>query len=239
MVELVADFLSHCQQVINAVRVKSDRVLLFYSGGKDSIVMLDLIAPHFKEVVCVFMYFVKDLEHINRFLRYAQARYPNIRIMQVPHWNLSIIYKEGIYCNANPKIRRFVLKDVLVDVKERTGLKYAFFGMKKADSLNRRVMLGGYELEAINEKTGMVYPLSMWTNTDVKNYIKSKGLPKPIEYTNKKRSQGMGFDIDVFLFLQKNYPDDLQKIFRQFPLSEQLLFEHDYKQLKQTTTTND
>lgn len=192
--------------------------------------MLDLVAPRFKEVVCVFMYFVKDLEHTDKFLRFAKLRYPNVTIMQVPHWNLTHIYKSGFYCEERPEIRLKLLKDIVSDVKERTGLQYSFLGMKMSDSMNRRIMLRGYELQAINEKSGMVYPLSVWSNTDVKNYIKSKGLPRPIEYTNKKRSQGMGLDIDVFLYLRENYPDDLKKIIKAFPLSESILFEYDQKQ---------
>lgn len=203
--------------------------MLFYSGGKDSIVMLDLVAPHFEEVVCVFMYFVKDLEHINKFIRFSQAKYPNVTFIQVPHWNLTHIYREGYFCDPKPQIKKKLLKDTLADAKEKTGLQYSFFGMKKADSLNRRVALGTLELDAISEKSGMVYPLSNWTNTDVKNYIAANRLPKPVEYTNKKRSQGLGLDLDVFLWLRKNYPQDLRKIIQAFPLSESILFEHDQK----------
>ena len=35
---------------------RTDKCLLFHSAtGKDSIVMLDLVAPYFKEVVCVYI----------------------------------------------------------------------------------------------------------------------------------------------------------------------------------------
>ena len=51
---------------IDLIRVKSNEALLFLSLGKDSLVLLDLIYPKFDRIVCVFMYFVKKLEHINR-----------------------------------------------------------------------------------------------------------------------------------------------------------------------------
>ena len=46
---------------IDLIRVKSNEALLFLSLGKDSLVLLDLIYPKFDRIVCVFMYFVKDL----------------------------------------------------------------------------------------------------------------------------------------------------------------------------------
>lgn len=42
------------------------------------------MAPHFKEIVCVFMYFVKGLDHIDNYLRAVKARYANVTILQVP-----------------------------------------------------------------------------------------------------------------------------------------------------------
>ncbi len=54
-----------------------------------------------------------------------------------------------------------------------------------------------------------------------------KKLSKPIEYSKSKKSQGVIFDKDVFLYLQENYPQDLEKIYQKFPLSKRILFEHD------------
>lgn len=45
--------------IIETVAKKTDRVILFHSAsGKDSIALLDLISPYFKEVVCAYMYVV-------------------------------------------------------------------------------------------------------------------------------------------------------------------------------------
>lgn len=230
MVATVANLVNHTNQVISVVRIKTDRAILFYSCGKDSIAMLNLIAPHFKEVVCVFMYFVPGLDHIERFINYSKAKYPNTTFMQVPHWNLTWILREGVYCKEDPTVKTKTLADTISYVKAKTGINYCFLGMKQADSLNRRLMLKSYDLEAINEKSGSVYPLTKWSNKDVKQYIKMNHLPEPVSYTKQKKSQGLGFDIDVFLYLRQHYPNDLKKILKAFPLSEQILFEHDRRQ---------
>ena len=60
----VDDTLRH----IAYVRQQSDGAVLFCSLGKDSLVCLDLMYPRFSRIVCVFMYFVKDLDHIDRWI---------------------------------------------------------------------------------------------------------------------------------------------------------------------------
>lgn len=208
---------------IDLIRVKSNEALLFLSLGKDSLVLLDLIYPKFDRVVCVFMYFVKDLEHINRWINWTKAKYPKIEFVQVPHWNLTYILRGGLYCVPNPKIKLLKLADVVSAMRLKYGIYYTFLGMKKADGMNRRLMLKGY---VGYENEGLCYPLADWTQKDILAYMKQKGLPEPVRYS-KKASGGVGFNLDCFLWLRENYPQDLNKIIQTFPMSERILFEYD------------
>ena len=115
------------------------------------------------------------------------------------------------------------LADIDRSIKLQTGLKYSFFGMKKADSLNRRLMLNGYEN---GENNGKVYPLQDWTNKDVLAYMKQRQLPQPVRYSSKA-SGGVGFNLECFLFLREKYPQDLKKIIKAFPMSEKILWDYD------------
>ena len=90
------------------------------------------------------MYFVKDLEHVNKYLRWAAAKYSNIKILQVPHWNLTYILRSGLFCVPNPKVKILKVADVDEAIRIKTGINYSFYGMKKADGLNRRLMLNSY-----------------------------------------------------------------------------------------------
>lgn len=218
--------LTHSKEVINTIKERADRVILFYSAGKDSIVLLDLLSKEFKEVVCIFMYFVKDLEHINRFIQFSKNKYQNVTFEEVPHWNLTKIHKYGLFCQPR-KIRQLKFADTINAVKIRTGLEYAFIGEKKADNMARNIKLRQYELEAIST-TKNVYPLSLWKDANVLDYIKRNGLPQPIQYGNK-RSNGVNFDVDVYVYLRKFYPNDLKKILQAYPLSEKLLIDYDEK----------
>lgn len=227
----------HAETVINTIRKKTDRVLLFYSAGKDSICLLDMLAEKFEEVVAVFMYFVKDLEHLNRFMIYSQKKYPNVKFIQIPHWSLSKIHATGLYCSPR-KVRQVMFADVINAMKEKTGIEYAFIGEKTADNMTRRIKLRQYELEAISG-TKNVYPLSAWKDKDVKFYIKKKKLPQPINYGVSSRSSGMGFNVDVYVWLRKFYPEDLKKILNTYPLSEKLLFDYDEKQKRENGKKDD
>lgn len=221
--------IEHTQQVIDTVRSYTNRVLLFYSCGKDSITMLDLVASKFDKVICVYMYFVKDLEHINKYIANAQAKYPNVRFLQVPHWTLTYVLRNGAYCHPQPKVKLMKLRDVIDNIRISTGVDWVFLGMKQSDNMNRRIMLrtAEYENEAINNKTQIAYPLSKWSNKDALAYCKQRRLLSPIAYSKNKKSQGLTFDTDVFLYLRDNYSGDLEKIYAVFPQSKVILFNHD------------
>lgn len=220
--------IEHSKKVIRLVSQKSNRAILFYSGGKDSIALLDLMAAEFEEVVCVFMYFVKDLEHINRFIRFSESKYKNVKVVQIPHWNLSQIHSMGMYC-VPQKMRLLTFATTIQAMKLKLGIDYAFIGEKKSDSMARRIKLRQYEEEAISS-TNNIYPLTNWKEKDVLRYIENRRLPKPISYGKKKnRSVGLGFDAIVFAWLRENYPEDLNKILKEYPLSERILFDYDRK----------
>ena len=215
-------------QVIAGIRQKADTCIIMCSLGKDSIVTLDMVYPHFDKVICVFMYFVRGLSHIDNWIRWVKKKYPKVEFMEVPHWNLTYILRGGLYCVPNPKVKLLKLADVIKAIRLKTGAYYTFLGMKKADGMNRNLMLKGYEAQGY-ENDGLVYPLASWTQKDVKAYMKMKRLPQPVLYGNKA-SNGLGFNVDCFKWMQEHYPQDLQKIYKVFPMSERILWEEDYKQ---------
>ena len=196
------------------------------SLGKDSLVTLDLVYSHFERVVCVFMYFVKDLDHINGWIRWVKKKYPKVEFMQVPHWNLTYILRGGLYCVPNPKVKLWNLSKTIEALRLKTNCYYVFLGMKKADGMNRNLMLKGYEDNGYENK-GLVYPLASWTQKDVLAYMKHKRLPQPVRYSSKAGG-GVGFSKETFTWLEKHYPQDLQKIYKVFPMSERILFEQNF-----------
>ena len=232
------NILQQAQDTIRFVRQRSDECLVFNSFGKDSLVTLDLVAPYFRRVVCVFMYFVPGLEHIERFMQASLCRYSNVEIMQIPHWNLTFIRRNGMYCMANPKQKLGDLVKSVESAMNATGIDSVFLGMKKADSMNRRLMLNTYEKDHYtatyknNPKALWAYPVATWTHKEVLAYMNQKRLPSPIRYGGKNNN-GVGFNEDCFLWMERNAPKDLERIYAEFPLSRRILFEYHYKHQEQ------
>ena len=223
-------------ETLNSIKTlsnKTDRVVLFHSAaGKDSIALLNMMSPFFKEIVCVFMYMVKDLEHINRYIHWAEKKYPNCRFIQTPHYAYYNLKKNAVHGTERIDYSGWNLSKIYEKIKEQTGIEYSVYGFKKNDSMNRRLMLKGYE-NFTNPEGTKIYPLSDWSNKEVIQYIRKNRLIEPIHYgnTGNTKSQGTDItDISFLLWMRKNYPNDLKKTIAEFPDCERLLFEYDYSQ---------
>ena len=226
--------LIHAQQVIEQIAQKTNKVILFHSmSGKDSIALLHLLYPHFDQITCVFMYVVKDLEHIARYIHYINKKYPKARIIQIPHFAVFSYIKTGhLGHRQNEKQRLYNLSDLTDNIREKTAIEWAFFGFKQSDSMNRRVMLRTYQEQAINEKNKKVYPLSTYKNNDIIEYIKAEKLITPEKYSNSQSSGTDINDLNYLLFLRNHFPNDLKKVIAEFPLVERKLYEYDYERAK-------
>lgn len=224
------------EYIIKSIAKQSDRAILFHSAsGKDSIALLDLLSPHFKEVVCAFMYVVKDLEHIARYINYARSKYANVKFVQIPHFAVFSYKKKGYLGCEQVEVKKMYNLAELTDlIRQQYGIEWVFYGFKQSDSMNRRLMLKTYKEEAINEEQKKCYPLSSYKNSDILAYIDKRGLVKPESY-GKAQSSGTNIsDINYLLWLRENFPNDLQKVISEYPLTERILFEYDYEQNNKT-----
>ena len=226
--------LTRAQQIIEQIAQKTNKVILFHSmSGKDSIALLHLLYPHFDQITCVFMYVVKDLEHIAKYMHYINKKYSKARIIQIPHFAVFSYIKTGhLGHKQNEKQRLYNLSDLTDNIREKTNIEWAFFGFKQSDSMNRRVMLRTYQDEAINEKNKKVYPLSTYKNNDIIEYIKAEKLITPEKYGNSQSSGTDINDLNYLLFLRNHFPNDLKKVIAEFPLVERKLYEYDYETTK-------
>ena len=223
---------------IDYVASQTDSCILMCSLGKDSLVTLDLIYPHFKRIICVFMFFVKGLEHIERWVRWTKVRYPNVEFVQIPHWNLTYILRSGLYCTPHPRQKLLKLMDIEKALRLKYNTDWIFLGMKRADSMNRNLMITQFK-DAHYTDNLQAYPLAEFSQKQILSYMKMHNLPEPVQYGLSqagaeakvgKASNGIGFNLDCLLWLEKNFPEDLQKIYQTFPLCQRVLLEYHYQQ---------
>lgn len=227
--------LKRAREIIDDVSKETDSILLFHSlSGKDSIVLLDLCNKKFKRVIVVFMYLVKDLEHIMRYYNYAKAKYPNIEFVQVPHYALFNYIKTGYMgIKQNTKQRQWTLADITEKLREKLGVEWACYGFKQSDSLNRRLMLRSYTdgKEAINWKTKKFYPLSTYKNKEILDFILDHRLKNPEVCGTNKQSSGVDIeDIEYQKYLKELYPADLEKIYKVFPMARIVMLKANNKE---------
>ena len=209
--------------------------MLFHSlSGKDSIVLLDLCYKKFKRVIVVFMYLVKDLEHVMRYYNYAKAKYPNIEFVQVPHYALFNYIKTGYMgIKQNTKQRQWTLADITEKLREKIGVEWACYGFKQSDSLNRRLMLRSYTdgKEAINWKTKKFYPLSTYRNKEIMDFILDHRLKNPEVCGTNKQSSGVDIeDVAYQKYLKELFPEDLEKIYKVFPMARIVMLKANNKE---------
>ena len=218
---------------IDFVASQTDTCILMCSLGKDSIVTLDMIAPKFKKVVACFMYFCKGLEHIEHWKSWVRARYKNVEMIEIPHWNLTYILRSGLYCTPHPRQKLLKLMDVEKALRLKYNTQWVFLGMN--------LMITRFKDNHYTDNY-QAYPLAEFSQKQVLSYMMMHHLPEPVQYGLSqscadskvgKASNGIGFNVDCLLWLEKNYPNDLKKIYATFPLCERVLFEYHIKEQKE------
>lgn len=155
------------------------------SGGKDSIVLLDLCRRYIPNarLACFFQYIVPELGFQERYLAYLERRY-SVDILRLPHWMLSTMYRNSVLrfgSKESWECPKLTIVDIENDVRARSGVWYIATGQKKSDSLQRRGMISANG--AIDEKTGRAMPLAEWTNRTVYAYIRRYNIPLPPDYS--------------------------------------------------------
>lgn len=173
------------------------------------------------------MEFVPGLKHTEPYIKWVD-RYPNVSLIKTQHWMTSEYMKRNFYnVPSRKKIPQLRLRHIEKMARQKTGASWIVAGHKKADSLVRRVMLQGYKFDAICEGTKKAYPLSFWNKNQVNEYIKINQIIEPIDYSCKN-ANGVDLNPEVFLWLRKHAPQDLETIYKYFPFSKKILYEYDY-----------
>jgi 3'-phosphoadenosine 5'-phosphosulfate sulfotransferase (PAPS reductase)/FAD synthetase len=211
-------------------KIEAKKVLLFHSAtGKDSICLLNLSYNLF-EVTPVYMYIIKGLSFVEKYITWAEEKY-KVKFIQVPHFMLSYYLRNGtLGIKKNPKQKIFKLLDIAKNVSLNTKINWQIYGFKQSDGLNRRLMLRTYEDQAICRKTKKIYPLTNWKNRDCLKYIENNRLIQPINFGIKERSSGLDISDPIILkWIRNNYLADYHKIVNSFPECDIILWNYEHE----------
>lgn len=194
----------------------TDSVLVAFSGGKDSIVTLDLCMRYFKRVQPFFMYMVPDLGFQEETLGWYEKKY-DTEIIRIPHFEVSTFMRYGTFREPDFNVSEVSVKETYDYLRNRTGIFWISAGERISDSTIRRAMIK--HSGTIDAKRGRFYPIANWSKKNVLDYIRLKHLKLP------RDSKRLGFsfrslDGKQLAAIQDMYPDDYQKILKVYPFAD-------------------
>lgn len=200
-------------QNVQHLAAKYDGAIVAFSGGKDSLVVLDMARRCFKRVVGLFMYFVPDLQCDAD--RLAIAKTWGIEVLQYPHFSFLEAMGCGAYCvkRPMPELTRY---DIYEMCRADTGMRCVLTGIKKSDSMARRK-------PSKMTSADVFHPIIEWKDFDVLAYCGYHKIDLPKTPTGRK-SSGVDLRGESLLFLHENFPDDFKRLCEFFPFAEAVLW---------------
>ena len=169
------------------------------SGGKDSIVSLDLVQSA-NVPYEVFTYRTSfDFPEIITFLN---ENYPQAIVIRPPRTIYSIIEQYGFPSQRRRKCCYFL--------KERNGTGRTVITGIRAQESEARSKRHAFEYSKIRKSKLFLHPIFEWSESDVWEYIRIKGLKVPDMYLNGSARVGC-------MFCPMSRPDAIQSAIDNFP----------------------
>jgi len=207
----------------------TQRIIVGFSGGKDSVAMLDLCKEYFKDVYAFNMYFVDKMQLQEGYFRYIEDKY-QIKILRLPHFELSRIYQTQDSMHRSfelDKVPTIYFSDVENYVRDFFKCKWIAYGMMACESIERNAMLKNNN--GCDYEYAKLYPLAFWNNQKVYAYLKTKNIHLPPEYYISGRSANNPFVDLTQILLKTYYPSDWERVMYKFPLAETVFAKQAYQ----------
>jgi len=206
--------------IIDEAQKLNKELVVSYSGGKDSLVMLDLVAKRLNDFKIAIFYHYPDCYFTNKAIEYVKNKY-NLPMIKLPHPCLYDRLRNQILCTPKQvvhlsqfNIPKYTFKDLIEIILGHDNF-YFFVGMKKSDSYNRRLILTKYG--AFQHKKHNIYPLADFTKNLILAYMQLKKIELPCDY-KYFHSSFDGFWGEYLIPIKFHLPEEWQKIKNLFPL---------------------
>lgn len=205
----------------------NDAVIVAFSGGKDSLCVLDLCCRAFNKVIAVYQYFVPGLAFIEEQLKTAEERW-RVPVIQYPNFTFIEALAHGTYCRAQRKGEFTAMEGIRREeywqvIKNDLGIDLLATGQKESDFWQRRASLKKQEKD---RRQDVFHPLRKWSKFDVLAYLKAQKIPLPP--TSGNVSMGVGLSTPCLLWMHDNYPDDFARMEQWFPYCRAAVYRREW-----------
>lgn len=187
-------------------RLKGEPVILSFSGGKDSIVMLDIaMRHHVKLLTVVYGQFAERIPSRESLLKHYEQRY-GVQIHRRISW-----YGES--ARTGKPVRQ---RDTYAQWRREFNVSWIAEGIKPTDSIVRNALLKKAD-KGINVKMLSAYPLYRWYDRAVMAYIRQNKLILPPEYQSNVKHDLSNMTVESLIWTKHNLPADYECVVTQYP----------------------
>ena len=210
------------------------KILLSFSGGKDSIALWLHLRPHF-EIVPYFLFWVPGLSWVDEAIAYYENFFGQ-RIVQLPHPLFYNMVRTGAYQEPHVvgtvdwlHMPRFDFADIDAVVAVGAGLDpertLCAVGFRQADNIQRRNLI--VQMGAIGTKRRKYYyGIWDWDVQDVADIIIKHDVALPADYRFWGRTIA-AYDYQFLKPLKEHFPADYEKMRTWFPLIDAEFFRYE------------
>ena len=190
-------------------------VIVAFSGGKESVVVLDMCFRYFKNVKPFFMYICPNLSFQEKTLEWYEKKYQT-EIIRIPHMDVSEFFHYGSFRIPDYSFPIVSINDIYQYVRLESDMWWIAAGERINDSIVRRAMMK--KSGSIDVQRGRLYPVSGWKKQEVKDYIKFHNLYLGAD------SRKLGFSFKSLwgkelAMLKNHFPDDYYKVLKLYPFA--------------------
>ncbi len=211
---------------VQAKAAEHSAVLVAFSGGKDSLAVLDLCLRHFSHVECFHLEFIEGM-------RYTRERVSEpLAALRIPcHYydcpKSLDAFKRGQFCDPRCDLNDFIevpsYKQLYAEISQEVGIPLIATGKKQSD-FPRRMLNLRYGREA-----GW-HPIQRWRKKDVLDYLRLRGITPPEQHAD---AGGIDLTDKSLRWLREHYPDDYRLILKWFPHAEAAILRQELRERKQ------
>jgi hypothetical protein len=226
-------------ELLDIIKRDTNKVLLAFSRGKDSISAMLVLREAGFEVIPVFYYRVPGLGFVERSLAYYE-KFFGVHIIRVPHPStyrqlreftfqppsrISLIWEAGL-----PAITYDLLRQSIADDLGLPENQWIATGVRAADSCQRYMAIKRWG--PIRRASCTFLPVWDMSKATLVSLIRRHGVRLPEEYRYFGRSFD-GLDFRYLWGIKQRWPDDYAKILALFPLCELEIIRYERFQKRQ------